>query len=53
MVRAGLAYSNVAAAVDIDLEKAQKLAQKEKRGIWQEPFPKQGTKKGAKNERQR
>ena len=51
MVRAGLAYAHVAANADQDLEKAQKLAQKEKRGIWQESFPKQSTKKGTRHDR--
>jgi endonuclease YncB( thermonuclease family) len=39
MVRAGLAYSHVAASVDLDLEKAQKMAQKEGRGMWNKPIP--------------
>jgi endonuclease YncB( thermonuclease family) len=39
MTRAGLAYSHVAASVDLDLEKAQKMAQKEGRGMWNKPIP--------------
>ena len=48
LVRAGLAYSHVAASVDLNLEQAQKLAQKERRGMWNQPIP---SMKGKKSDR--